>query len=337
MSSNDLVLVTGASGFIAKHVIKQALAAGYRVRGTLRDMTREAAVRAAVGETSDRLTFVKGDLLSNDGWEGATAGCRYLLHIASVFPLVPPKDPDALVPVARDGALRVLRAAAAAGVERAVITSSIVAIVSGHKPSATRVHTEADWSIVEASNSYGRSKTMAEQAAREFINSEGRGMSLVSVNPAFVMGPVLDNEAETSAEFILLFLRGKYPFVPNFGIEVVDVRCVAAAHVAAMGKPEAAGRRYILSGGPIHLREIARVIGENFPTYRNRMPRGSLPDALTRLLGVFDPAVRSIVPDLGPVKRVSSKAAQEELGIGFRTPQEAVIAMTKSVIEHRMV
>jgi dihydroflavonol-4-reductase len=162
-------------------------------------------------------------------------------------------------------------------------------------------------------------------------------MSLVSVNPAFVMGPVLDNEAETSAEFILLFLRGKYPFVPNFGIEVVDVRCVAAAHVAAMGKPEAAGRRYILSGGPIHLREIARVIGENFPTYRNRMLRGSLPDALTRLLGVFDPAVRSIVPDLGPVKRVSSKAAQEELGIGFRTPQEAVIAMTKSVIEHRMV
>jgi nucleoside-diphosphate-sugar epimerase len=337
MADADLVLVTGASGFIAKHVIKQALARGFRVRGTLRSPEREKAVRAAVAEAGDRLTFIQADLLSDEGWAEAAAGCRYVLHIASVFPLQAPKDPDALVPVARDGALRVLKAAAAAKVERTVLTSSTVAVLGGRKPDANRVHTEEDWSILDSSNAYGRSKTLAERAAWDFIKAEGGGMSLVSVNPSFVLGPPLDGEIETSAEFILLFLRGKYPLVPDFGIEIVDVRCVAAAHLAAMEKPAAAGKRYILSGGALHLRDIARIIGDNFPEYRSRMPRGRLPDVVTRFLGLFDPAVRSIVPDLGPVKRVSNKAAETELGIGFRSPEEAVIAMTRGIIEHHLI
>lgn len=337
MADGDLVLVTGAGGFIAKHVIKQALERGYRVRGTLRTPAKEDAVRSAVGERGSRLSFVTADLLSDAGWAEAVEGCRYVLHVASVFPLVAPKDPDALVPVARDGALRVLRAANSAGVERSVITSSTVAILGGHRPDANRVYTESDWSIIDATNSYGRSKTIAEKAAWDFVRGAGGTMTLVSVNPAFVMGPPLDGDVEASADLILLFLRGKYPLVPNLGFEFVDVRCVAQAHLAAMEKPEAAGKRYILSGGAMTLREIAQVIGDNFPEFKRKMPRGVIPDFMTRLLGLFDPAVRAIVPDLGPTKRVSNAAARRELGIAFRTPQEAVIAMARSLIEHHLV
>ena len=233
--ADDLVLVTGASGFIAKHVIKGALARGYRVRGSLRRPAFEGAVRAAVGETGDRLSFVTADLLSDDGWSDAVAGCRYVLHLASVFPLVPPKDRNALVPVARDGALRVLGAAAAAGVERTVLTSSCVAVWSGHKPDAARIFTEADWSLVDSpdTNGYALSKTLAERAAWDFAAGLSGGMTFATINPSFVLGPALDQYVEASGGLVLAVLRGKYPLVPNYGIEMVDVRDVAEAHLRA--------------------------------------------------------------------------------------------------------
>jgi dihydroflavonol-4-reductase len=339
MGSDDLVVVTGASGFIAKHVIKGALARGYRVRGTLRRPESENEVRAAVGESGSRLSFVGADLLSDGGWPEALAGCRYLLHLASPFPLIAPAERYALVPPARDGTLRVLRAAAAAGVEGAVLTSSCVAVWAGHRPDANRVFTEADWTEtnVRHTDSYSLSKTLAEKAAWDFIAAEGKGPALATVNPSFVAGPPLDGNVEASAQLILLFLRGAYPFVPNYGFEFVDVRDVAEAHLLAMEKPEAAGKRFIVSGGPLMLREIAEILGREFPDYKKKMPRAVMPDLATRLVALFDRGLRQLVPDLGPPKRVSTERAREVLGLRFRPAEEAAIAMARSLIEMKLV
>src|SRR5690606_7754299 len=246
---------------------------------------------------------------------------------------------DALVPVARDGTLRVLRAAADAGVERTVLTSSCAAIWAGHPPDPTRVLTEADWAITDSprTDSYSRSKALAERAAWNFLHGTPTSMSLVSINPSFVMGPPLDRGVQSSADLVLMFLRGRYPLVPNWGIEIVDVRDVAAAHLAALETPAAAGRRFIVSDGALMLRDMGRILGREFPQFRRRMPKGTLPDFVTRLLGGFDPAIRQIVPDLGPPKRTSSQAAKDVLGIQCRPAEEALIAMAQRVVELGMV
>jgi dihydroflavonol-4-reductase len=339
MATDDLILVTGASGFVAKHIIKSALERGYRVRGTLRRPEAAGEVRAAVGEPGGRLELVQADLLEDRGWSDAARGCRYVLHVASVFPLVPPKDRNALVPVARDGALRVLRAAAAAGAVRTVLTSSCVAIWAGHRPDGKHVFTEGDWTDVDSpdTDGYALSKTVAERAAWDFAAKEAVGMSLVTVNPSFVLGPPLDRHVEASADFALMLLRGKYPVAPRWGIEFVDVRDVAEAHLRAMGTPEAAGRRFIASSGPLTVMEAARIVGEHFPAYAGKMPRIVVPDIAVRLLALFDRAAAAIVPDLGPVKTASSQAARDTLKMTFRPAEEALVAMTSRLIEMKLV
>jgi dihydroflavonol-4-reductase len=339
MAASDLVLVTGANGFIAKHVIKAALARGYRVRGTLRRRKLENSVRAVADEHADRLSFVKADLMVDKGWPEAAAGCRYAIHVASPFPLVPPEDRHALVPEARDGTLRVLKAAAGAGVDRTVLTSSCAAVWSGHRPDSNRVFTEADWALIDSrdTNSYALSKTLAEKAAWDFVAEHGHAMTLVTINPSFVLGPVLDDDVEASADLIRFFLRGRYPVIPNYGVEMVDVRDVAEAHLSAMEKPEAAGQRFIVSGGPVPFRMIGPLLARQFPAFKNKMPWGEMPDLATKLLAVFDRRARAVVPDLGPVKRVSTDAARNILGMTFRPADEAITAMAKSLIELKMV
>jgi dihydroflavonol-4-reductase len=335
----DLVLVTGAGGFIAKQCILTALDKGYRVRGSIRRREAEAEVRALAPDAGERLEFAIADLMADAGWDAATRDCRYVLHVASPYPLKTPRDRHALVPPARDGTVRVLRAAVAAGVERVVVTSSLAAVISGHPPGRERAFGETDWSNPEAPNisPYAISKTVAERAAWDFIREKGGRTGLVSINPGGVFGPAHDRSVETSGEIIAMFLKGRYPLVPHFGIGIVDVRDVGAAEVAALTAPQAAGRRFLLSAGPRLLIEIGRILGEAFPAYRKRMPRGEMPDWLVRLYGIFDSAARTAVPDLGPAPRIDSKPAEEILGITFRKPEEAILAMARSLIELKMI
>jgi len=134
--SDELVLVTGGSGFIGAHCILQLLNAGYRVRATMRSLKREGDVRAMLKQggvdAGERLTFAEADLLSDAGWPAAVAGCAYVLHVASPLPPGVPKNEDELIVPAREGTLRVLRAARDAGVKRVVLTSSFAAIGYGH-------------------------------------------------------------------------------------------------------------------------------------------------------------------------------------------------------------
>ncbi len=215
------VLITGISGFIARHCAVELLNAGYGVRGTVRSLRRAAEVRDSIAKHTDvaALEFAEADLESDAGWPEAVAGCAHVLHVASPFPAKQPRDAQQLIRPAVEGTLRVLRASAAAGVERLVQTSSMVAVMYGHPRERTAAFAEADWTRVEdpGVTPYAKSKTLAERAAREFAAQDRSGMHYSSVNPGLVLGPALDRDIGTSAEIIQMFLRGKYPGAPRRG------------------------------------------------------------------------------------------------------------------------
>jgi len=334
MPAEETVLVTGARGFIAKHCIVALLERGYRVVGTLRDPADEQEVRAAVAtrvDPRDRLRFARAELTADPGWSDAMHGVRYVLHVASPYPLNQPRDANDVVRPAREGTLRVLRAARAAGVKRVVITSSVAAVASA-RTDRTRFD-ESDWSDVTAPtiNAYSLSKTLAERAAWDFV-ADGHGPELAVINAGQVFGPPLDANVQTSGEMIENFLRGRYPLVSKFGLPVVDVRDVAAAHVAAMEKPEAAGQRFIVADAFLWFSDIGRILGEAFPAYRRKMPKGELPNAVSRLLVPFRPDVRAVRGDLGRLWEVSNERAKRVLGITIRPAREAVVAMAEALI-----
>ena len=328
------VLLTGISGFIAKHVALQLLEAGYDVRGTVRSKQKAAAVEAALkraGVNTTRLECVVADLTADAGWDAAMTECRYLIHTASPFPIKQSKDKFALVPVAKGGTLRVLEAAERAGVERTVLTSSVVAVYYGHENRLDPSFSEADWSDIESPtiSDYAVSKTEAERAAWDFVKSAG--MELTTINPSFVQGPLLDAEAGTSARLTKMMMTGKIPAVPNIAFGIVDVRDVAKAHVLAMTNEQAAGHRFLVSAGTRTMREIAAAVSEAEPSVMSRLPKVTLPDFVVRLVALVSSEARNALPELGRRKRIETGPAREILGITFRSPEEAVGAMATSL------
>jgi len=338
VANNDLILVTGANGFVAGHCIKAALARGYRVRGTLRRPEAEAAVRAAVGEAGDRLEFVRAALEANDGWAQAVAGCRMVLHTASPVPLLPLGDPDKVIRPARDGAIRVLTAAAAAGVERTVMTSSGAAVMNAaHEPG--HVFTEADWSDVEADiGTYALSKTLAERAAWDFMAADGSGMTLAVVNPTAVFGPVLDRRGGgPGAVLIRLLLGGRLPALPPLAFTAVDVRDVAEIHLRALETPGAAGERFIAASDPIWIMDMARSLAEAIPSHARRIPRREMPVWIIAAVSRMVRPLRGLMRNHATVRRISNDKAQARLGVGFRSSAEATVAMGLSLVKKGMV
>ena len=338
----DRVLVTGASGFLAKHCIGALLARGYAVRGTLRRPEAAPEVTAAVGKLADptgQLEFAPLDLTVDQGWDAAISGCRYLIHVASPFPLQVPKNRDALLPGAVGGTRRVLAAAARNGIQRTVLTSSTAAILAGHGDTRGRTFTEADWSDAASPSiqPYYLSKTLAERAAWDFARQDRSGMQIAVINPGLIFGPALDRDIGPSVEIIRLFLVGKYPALPRLDFAIVDVRDVAAMHVEALTAPQAAGERFICADAPMWLKDIGRVLYDRFPEYRRRLPTRELPDFVVRLGALFDATLKAAVPDLGKPLRVSNQKAQALLGFRFRPAKEAIVATAQSLIDLGLV
>lgn len=331
------VLVTGASGFIAKHCIAELLRRGHEVRATLRNSARRDEVIASVGRAgadASSVEFISADLLRDDGWDEAVSGCEYVLHVASPFPLNEPRSPDDLIKPAREGTLRVLAAAQRAGVKRVVLTSSIVAIsLPWPDQPPGHVFTEAEWTNPDRPDltAYVISKTLAERAAWDYVKATPGAPELAVVNPALVLGPAVDADLSSSHEVLRLMAIGAYPAAPRIGFPVSDVRDVAITHVLAMTSPKAAGERFLSANGFMRLIELGRLMTEMLPDLTPKVPRRELPDWLVRTIAMFDKRLKPTLPDLSHPRPISNAKAHDLLEQSFRSPQEAAKAAISSL------
>jgi len=338
------VLVTGATGFIAGHVIHQLVEAGHEVTGTARSASKANALNKTLSSYAGkpiRIDIRAADLSSDEGWTEACQGMDFVQHIASPIPTNLPKDHDELITPARDGAIRVLKAAKAAGVKRVVMTSSMAAIAYGWGDARPKLLTEEHWSNsgnLADNTAYTRSKTIAERAAWEYVNGEGKGLELTTINPVAVLGPVMSGDFSASVEILTQLLSGKLPGTPRVGFGIVDVRDTAAAHVLAMTNPAATGERFLVADKFMWFSEVANTLrGQIPPAYEKKLPKGELPGWVLKLMANINPAVKQVIPELNRERNVSNEKAKRVLGWNPRTAEEAIISGAKSLIEHRAV
>ena len=296
------------------------------------------ATATASGAT-DRLDFVTLDLSDDRGWREAAEGCRYVQHIASPFTIELPKDKDEMIVPAVEGTRRALTAALAAGVERVVLTSSIAAVAYGHPPERTEPFTAADWSQTEGGDvtAYTESKTLAELEAWTVMESSGRRDDLAVINPHVVLGPLLGDDPGVSAALVKRLLDGSLPVAARVYIGIVDVRDVAALHLAAMETQDTGGHRYLASAGNLSLMEGADVLKPAFPQYARKMPVMELPDWFIRVFGWLDKDMRANMSALGVKRAIDNGPAERLLGRALIPPQAALLATAQSLVEHHLV
>lgn len=336
-SSTETVLVSGGSGFLGSWCLVELLRRGYRVRATVRDSSREPRLRAILEpevEAGDRLSVHVADLTDDAGWESAIAGCDYVLHVASPFPPRQPEDPDELILPAREGTLRVLETALREGVKRVVVTSSAVAVAnSGRPPASGEAFTEEDWS--DPANPdltpYGRSKTIAERSAWDFVNERNETGRLTVINPSAILGPALSDDRSYSLQAIERLLEGM-PGIPRLGFSFVDVRDVADLQVSAMTASEAAGERFLAAGPFLWMSEVAEILRDRLGPAAAKVPTRKVPNFVVRAMARFDPGLRTVVGDLGKRRLMSSEKARTRLGWSPRPIEETVVDTAESLM-----
>jgi len=332
------VLVTGISGFLGLHTAVGLLERGYRVLGTVRNLSRVPELKSVLEKNNlnpDGVEFAEADLLDKEVWFGLARQVDFILHIASPFPREMPRDPQELIRPAREGVLNVLRAAAVAEVQRVVLVSSVGAIGYGKaRGQRSGLFTEEDWTDdtnLKDTTPYFRSKTIAEKVAWEFMAGDHSGLEFSVVCPSAILGPVLERDFGTSANMIVKMLDGSAPAVPRGGYDVIDVRSVVDLLVRAMEQPSAAGERFIAAAGYLSFREITTLLRKNFPAYS--VPRISMPDFLVRVMARFEPSLKPLLIELGVKRRYDHSKAGEVLGWKPITPQDAVLSCADSLID----
>jgi dihydroflavonol-4-reductase len=327
------VLVSGGSGYIAGFLIRQLVSEGWRVHTTVRNLANEGAVRKLLAVDESRLRFFAADLNADAGWAEAMAGCSHVAHVASPLPRGVPKDADELIVPARDGALRALKAAKAAGVRRFVMTSSVAAISYG-RPRGVHHLTEADWTDLTKPGltPYIQSKTVAERAARDWVAREGGSLEYCSICPSVVLGPVWSSDYSSSVLVVRKLLDGGMAACPDVGFGIVDVRDVADLHVRALNAPGMAGERFIASGRFMKLREVADVLRAQLGDDARRVTTRNVPDWLVRIAARFNPLARAVVSELGNVRNQSAAHAKAVLGWATRPEEQSIVDCARSLI-----
>ncbi|MCX2477974.1 aldehyde reductase [Pedobacter sp. MC2016-15] len=319
LAKQETVLVTGGTGFIALYCIQQLLQQGYTVKTTLRSLSRKDEVIGLLQEagisSGEKLSFVEADLTKDNHWDEAVQGCTYVLHVASPFPAADPKDAEELIVPARDGALRVLKAAREAGVKRVVLTSSFAAIGYSRDPK-DHIFTEEDWTDPNLTdNAYVKSKSIAEKAAWDFIAEQGGGLELTVINPVGVFGPALGKDHSTSIGMIQAILSGQLKETPGFTFGIVDVRDVAAIHLKAMTATNAAGERFLAtSTGVMSIYDVAELIRKERPE-------------LAENIAALKPL------DASSYIEMSNQKAKDFFEWEFRSNKEAILASADSLTE----
>ena len=338
----EKVFLTGISGWIAKHTAIELLNSGYEVLGTVRNNNLIEQTKETLSKYTsiDKLSFVELDLLKDDGWNEAAKECKYIMHVASPFPMKVSNNRDSLLPVAVDGTLRVLNAGLNADVEQIIITSSIVAMF--RKPNRSNPYSfgENDWTDVnwvEGVSDYFLSKTKAERAAWDFMKSKGLKNKLTSINPGGVFGDALDKKGGTSIEYVRQFMKGKFPGAPKFAVLISDVKDIAKAHVACIGNNKVGGRRLIVGKEVKKLVELSQLMAEAMPEYAKKLPKKELPNFMVKLISYLDSSAKTMIPDLGIVMQTDTTYAEELLGFKFKPAKGCISENAKSVVRLGLV
>ena len=345
------VLVTGASGFIATHVIYQLQQQGrVRVRGTVRSLKREEKVKPLRNLTPDAkypLRLVPAELQDAESWTRAVKGCTYVYHIASPGTLGAPRaqDENEVIRPAVDGTINVLKACAESGtVKRVVLTSSLAAVTglftgtAGQPPDY--VYSETDWADEGSSTAYEKSKLKAEQAAWDFVKKleEDKHFELVVVNPSYVQGPMFSAASGAGSALICSnLLDQKMPGVLDIAFNVVDVRDVAAAQLAAMEKPEAAGNRYILTSELLTMQEVAQTLSQEFHPQGYKIPTRIIPKAVVWVGKLFVARLKTLYLGIGRRLLLSNEKMRNELGVEPRPARESLLDTCYSLVELELV
>jgi nucleoside-diphosphate-sugar epimerase len=332
----ETVLVTGGTGFLASWTIIELLQRGFKVRTTVRSLSKEKEVRATIAtivDPADQLTFFAADLTSDTGWDAAVEGCDYVLHIASPLGGDNPKDPDALIVPARDGTLRVLRASTRAGVKRVVITSSCAAVTPSVQVENYHID-ESFWTNPEdkALNTYRKSKTLSEMAAWQFMKSYNGPTTLTTILPGAIFGPTLSRDNLGSVQVVGRLFSGRMLGVPKIAFEIVDVRDLADLHIRAMTSSQAAGQRFIAVGENLWMIDIAKMLHAQFGDAAKKVPTRTVPDFIIRLLSNFAPELKTLTPMLGRKHRHTSEKAEKILDWHTRPATETIVDCIKSLI-----
>lgn len=334
----ETVLVTGGTGFLAGWCVHELLRRGYRVRTTVRSAGKADGVRAAAGGGPEDLDVLVADLTKDAGWEKAVEGCAYVLHTASPFPVAQPKNPDDLLIPAVEGTRRVLGAALRAGVSRIVLTSSSATV--RHLAGAgggQQAFDESSWTDVgdPRASTYARSKTLAEQAAWRMV--AGDRAVLATILPGAILGPLRDGHAAYSVQAVSQLLTGAVPGIPRLGYSFVDVRDVAAAHIAAMLAPTAGGRRFLVAGEFLWLREVAEILRAELGSAADRVPTRALPNALVRVAALGNASLKQVRGDLGRRSEFDTTAAKSILDFAPRPVRQTIVDCANSLLAQQLV
>ena len=338
---SDRVLVTGLSGFIGSHTAVKLLEKGYGVRGTVRNKDKGARVAAqickAAGKPADAIELVEAELTSDSGWEVAVQDCRYIQHIASPVPLEPPKDREGLVPEARAGAMRVLKAGFGAGAERIVMTSSIASMIGQRKRPKYFKFGEDAWSDPEwdRQSAYPVSKTRAELSAWAYVQAQGLEDKFVTVNPGMVFGPDPFENGSSSLQVVRALMNKDFPRAPKLAFPIADVRDVAAIHVAAMTKKGTGGRRLIAAGNTLSFKEMSDVLRVAYP--KMKLPKGELPNWLLGLIAKFDDRLITVLADLGIRHEADYAYVTDLTKVTPRPAKDAILATAEALIAQGLV
>jgi nucleoside-diphosphate-sugar epimerase len=328
----DTVLVTGGTGYVGGWCIKLLLDRGYRVRTTVRDLAREADVRAAVGCDDDRLAFVRADLTDDADWDEAVAGCAYALHVASPLVGGGTRNADKVIVPARDGTLRVLTAAMKAGVKRVVMTSAATA---ARAPLGSGiVNDETVWAdpTRRKFDPYRLSKILAERAAWDFMATAQGATELTTVLPGAVFGPVLARDQQGSVELIAGLLDGRPSRLPRFGFWVVDVRDLADLHIRAMIASDAAGERFMAVGEFQWFSDVAATLRAGLGDRAAKVPTRTLPDIAVKLIALVNPGIRMLAAEVGIRNQTNSAKARCMLGFAPRPVTETIVDCAQSLL-----
>lgn len=327
------VFLTGASGFIAKHILRELLEQGYQVRASVRSDKRKDELQGLFPDAA--LEFATLDLTKDEGWQDALQGCDVLIHTASPFPLTEPKDPQDLIRPAVDGTLRAMRAAKAAGIKRVILTSSCAAIYKQADKPKMQPSDETNWTSPNdpSVGAYEASKTLAEKAAWDFV-ADTPDIALTTINPGAVFGPPMDDRYGSSLELVEQLMTGKVPMAPPMDMVAVDVRDVARMHVAAIDLGATKGERFAAVSGTYRLLDLGQMLKAWTPTLKT--PGREAPVWLLRIMGLFSKDVKAVLANVGRTLAVSGAKAEKTFGFKFIPVKDALIASAEAIQTYTM-